>query len=148
MPNNHSNTDVVGPEILACSGGHGTHQFAPPSVEKFGLENARKAFAKASKISHPVTTLAAGNLFMLETDEHVIVDSGGEECISAGNIWRVNRLDRRHDPVMVDPGPSKSELRKKFAPFGGEGVSAPLAIARPCGDRLGWGLYNHNRDRQ
>ncbi|MFM0161770.1 hypothetical protein [Paraburkholderia sediminicola] len=38
---------------------------------------------------------------MLETDEHVIVDSGGEKCISAGNIWRVNRLDRGHDPVMV-----------------------------------------------
>jgi hypothetical protein len=48
-----------------------------------------------------VTTLAAGKLFMLETDEHVIVDSGGEKCISAGNIWRVNRLDRGHDPVMV-----------------------------------------------
>ncbi|SAL67354.1 hypothetical protein AWB69_07719 [Caballeronia udeis] len=76
MPNNHSNTDVVGPEILACSGGHSTPQFAPPSVEKFGLENARKAFAKASKISHPVTTRAAVNRFMLETDEHVIVDSG------------------------------------------------------------------------
>ncbi|MFL9985921.1 hypothetical protein [Paraburkholderia sediminicola] len=58
MPNNHSNTDVVGPEILACSGGH-------------------------------------------RTDEHVIVGSGGEECISAGNIWRVNRLDRGHDPIMV-----------------------------------------------
>jgi hypothetical protein len=70
-------------------------------VEKFGLEKARKAFAKASKISHPVTTRAAGNRFMLETDEHVIVDSGGEECISAGNIWRVNQLDRGHDPVMV-----------------------------------------------
>jgi hypothetical protein len=78
MPNNHSNTDVVGPEILACSGGHSTHQFAPPSVEKFGLENARKAFAKASKLSHPVTARAAGSLFMLETDEHVVVDSGGE----------------------------------------------------------------------
>ena len=101
MPNNHSNTDVVGPEILACSGGHSTHQFAPPSVEKFGLENARKAFANASKISHPVTTRAAGNRFMLATDEHVVVDSGGEECISAGNIWRVSRLDREHDPVMV-----------------------------------------------
>ena len=58
IPNNHSNTDVAGPEILACSGGH-------------------------------------------RTDEHVIVGSGGEECISAGNIWRVNRLDRGHDPVMV-----------------------------------------------
>ncbi|NPT45615.1 hypothetical protein GNZ12_30695 [Paraburkholderia sp. 1N] len=101
MPNSHSDTDVVGPEILACSGGHSTHQFAPPSVEKFGLENAREVFARASKISHPVTTRAAGNRFMLETDEHVIVDSGGEECISAGNIWRVNRLDRGHDPVMV-----------------------------------------------
>jgi mono/diheme cytochrome c family protein len=33
LPNNRSNTDVVGPEILACSRGHGTHQFAPPSVE-------------------------------------------------------------------------------------------------------------------
>jgi hypothetical protein len=76
-------------------------QFAPPSAEKFGLENARKAFAKASKISRPVTTLAAGNLFTLESDEHVIVDSGGEKCISAGNIWRVDRLDRGHDPVMV-----------------------------------------------
>jgi len=76
-------------------------QFAPPSAEKFGLENAHKAFAKASKISRPVTTLAAGNLFTPETDEHVIVDSGGEKCISAGNIWRVDRLDRGHDPVMV-----------------------------------------------
>ena len=38
---------------------------------------------------------------MLETDEHVIVDSGGEKCISAGNIWRVNRLIGGHDPVMV-----------------------------------------------
>jgi hypothetical protein len=25
MPNNHSSADVVGPEIFACSGGHGTH---------------------------------------------------------------------------------------------------------------------------
>jgi hypothetical protein len=38
---------------------------------------------------------------MLETDEHVIVGSGGEACVSAGNIWRVSRLDREHDPVMV-----------------------------------------------
>jgi hypothetical protein len=58
VPNNHSNTEVVGPEILACSGGY-------------------------------------------RTDEHVIVGSGGEECISAGNIWRVNRLDRGHDPIVV-----------------------------------------------
>jgi len=101
MPSNHSNTDVVGSEILSRSGCNSTHQFTPPSVEKFSLENARKAFAKASKISHPVTTRAAGNPFMLETDEHVVVDSGGEEYISAGNIWRVNRLDRGHDPVMV-----------------------------------------------
>ncbi|MFL9998130.1 hypothetical protein PQR34_37075 [Paraburkholderia sediminicola] len=114
MPNNHRNTDVVGSEILACSGGHGTRQFALPSVEKFGLENARKAFAKASKISCPVTTLAAGRLFMLETDEHVIVDSGGEKCISAGNIWRVNRLDRGHDPVMV---PADS-IRQSSAIYG------------------------------
>jgi hypothetical protein len=25
MPNDHSNPNVVGPEIFACSGGHGTH---------------------------------------------------------------------------------------------------------------------------
>jgi len=128
MPNNHSNTDVVGPEILACSGGHSTHQFAPPSVEKFGLENARKAFANASKISHPVTTRAAGNRFMLATDEHVVVDSGGEECISAGNIWRVNRLDRGHDPVMV------TEVQHRT----GSGHEAPFArgVARTFRRRL------------
>jgi len=90
MQNNHSGTDVAGPEIFACSGGHGVHptrwrlgfatlaalprRFALPPAEKFGLENARKAFAKASRISCTVTTLAADNLFTLETDEHVIVD--------------------------------------------------------------------------
>jgi hypothetical protein len=26
MPNNYGSTDVVDPEIFACSGGHGTHQ--------------------------------------------------------------------------------------------------------------------------
>ena len=25
MPNNHSSTDAVDPEIFACSGGHGMH---------------------------------------------------------------------------------------------------------------------------
>ncbi|HEX7908193.1 MAG TPA: hypothetical protein VF534_08910 [Paraburkholderia sp.] len=57
MPNNRSNADVVGSEILACCG--------------------------------------------YRTEEHVIVGSGGEGCISAGDIWRVNRLDRGHDLVMV-----------------------------------------------
>ena len=74
VPNNRSNTDVVGPEILACSGGNGT-------------------------------------------DEHVIVGGGDEECISAGNIWRVNRLDRGHDPVMV----TEVQLRMGFGHQGTPG---------------------------
>ena len=62
--------------------------FTLPLADKFGLENARKAFAKASGISRHVTTLAAGNLFTLETDEHVIVDSGGEKCIPVDSSER------------------------------------------------------------
>lgn len=58
MPDDRSNTGVVGSEILACSGDY-------------------------------------------RTDEHVIAGSGGEECVYAGNIWRVNRFGRGHDLVVV-----------------------------------------------
>ncbi len=74
---------------------------------------------------------------MLETDEHVIVDSGGEKCISAGNIWRVNRLDRGHDPVMVpaDSIRQSSAISRPspVASFGRSNVGSLLVNGRPIG---------------
>lgn len=71
MPDDRSNTGVVGSEILACSGGY-------------------------------------------RTDEHVIAGSGGEKCVYAGNIWRVNRFGRGHDLVVV----REVRLRTGFGQFG------------------------------
>jgi hypothetical protein len=89
----------------------------------------RKAFAKASEISRPVTTLAAGNWFTLETDEHVIVDSDGEKCISAGNIWRVELIRRR---PRSDHGPKGDKLNvdKMTDRFGAQAVKT-CAVTGP-----------------
>jgi hypothetical protein len=50
MPDNRSNTDVVGPEILAYPGGHGTRISAHRRRWKSSASRTlRKAFAKASE---------------------------------------------------------------------------------------------------
>ena len=53
MPNNHSDTDVVGPEILACFGGHGTDE----DVIAGGHEHSRCVFCSPGAGCPP--TLAA-----------------------------------------------------------------------------------------